>query len=161
MAAHRFGPAVGPRVRWVLVAVMFLAAAVSANSIYLGLITFLEWTTGRSLQNYFYQYMFLGHLALGLALLVPFAAFLFFHIRAALRRRNRMALRSGYALGAASVTLLVTGLVLVRFGWFELRDPRGRAIAYWLHALLPLTAAGLYVWHREKGGRFRIARAWA
>ena len=161
MPGHRFGPAVGPRVRWVLVAVMFLAAAVSANSIYLGLITFLEWTTGRSLQNYFYQYMFLGHLALGLALLVPFAVFLFFHIRAALRRRNRMALRSGYALGAASVTLLVTGLVLVRFGWFELRDPRGRAIAYWLHALLPLTAAGLYVWHREKGGRFRIARAWA
>ena len=161
MAARRFGPAVGPRVRWVLVAVMIVAAAVSANSIYLGLITFLEWTTGRSLQNYFYQYMFLGHLALGLALVVAFAVFLFFHVRAALRRRNRMALRSGYALGAASITLLVTGLVLVRFGWFELRDPRGRAIAYWLHALLPLMAAALYVWHREKGGRFRIARAWA
>src|ERR1043166_1957807 len=138
MAGRRFGPAVGPTVRWVLVAVMCIAAAVAANSIYLALVTFLEWTTGRSLQNYFYQYMFLAHLALGLALLVPFAAFLFFHVRAAWRRRNRMALRSGYALGAASVALLVTGLVLVRFGWFEIRDPRIRAIAYWLHALLPI-----------------------
>jgi hypothetical protein len=161
MAGYRFGSAVSPRVRWVLVAVMVVAAGLSANSIYLALITFLEWTTGRSLQNYFYQYMFLGHLVLGLAVVLPFAVFLFFHIRAARRRKNPLALRSGYTLGAASVALLVTGLVLVQFGWFEIRDPRGRAIAYWLHALLPLTAASLYVWHRKKGGRFRTPRAWA
>ena len=36
-----------------------------------------------------------------------------------------------------------------------------RAVAYWLHALLPLAAASLYVWHRERGGRFRAGRAWA
>ena len=143
MMASVGGPAVGPRVRRLLIVVMVSAAALAANSIYPALITVLDWATGRPLQNYFYQYMFLGHLALGLALVVAFAVFLFFHVRAALRRRNRMALRSGYALGAASITLLVTGLVLVRFGWFELRDPRGRAIAYWLHALLPLMAAAL------------------
>ena len=49
----------------------------------------------------------------------------------------------------------------MRFGWFEIRDPRLRAVAYWLHALLPLAAAALYVWHRERGGRFRERRAWA
>ena len=58
---------------------------------------------------------------------------------------------------AARLALLVTGLVLMRFGWFEIRDPRARAVAYWLHALLPLAAASLFVWHREKGGRFRAA----
>jgi len=161
MAAYRFGPAVSPRVRWLLVAVMCVAAALSANSIYLALITFAEWTTGRSLQNYFYQYMFLGHLTLGLALILPFLTFLFFHIRAARRRKNPLALRSGYTLGVAAVTVLITGLVLVRFGWFEIRDPRPRAVAYWLHAVLPLAAVGLYVWHRERGGRFRSGGAWA
>jgi uncharacterized membrane protein len=161
MTGYRPGSAVGPRVRWLLVGVMVAAASLAANSIYLASITFAEWATGRSLQNYFYQYMFLGHLTLGLALVLPFLVFLFFHVRAARRRRNRLALRSGYALGAATVLLLFTGLVLVRFGWFEIHDPRARAVAYWAHAVLPLAAAGLYIWHRERGGRFRVTRAWA
>ena len=140
---------------------MVAAAALAANSVYLAMITFFEWTTGRTLQNYFYQYMFLAHLALGLLLVVPFAAFVILHVLAARHRRNRMALRTGYALGGAALALLATGLILVRFGWFEIRDPRLRAVAYWLHALLPIAAAALYVWHRERGGRFRERRAWA
>ena len=155
------GPAVGPRVRRLLVAVMVMAAALAANSIYLALITFLEWTAGRPLQNYFYQYMFLAHLTLGLLVVVPFGLFVILHVLAARHRRNRQALRTGYALGGAGLALVVSGLILVRFGWFEIRDPRSRAVAYWLHALLPLAAASLYVWHREKGGRFRAGRAWA
>jgi hypothetical protein len=140
---------------------MVAAAALAANSIYLSMVTFIEWTTGRTLQNYFYQYMFLAHLALGLLFVVPFAAFVILHALAARHRRNRMALRTGYALGGAALALLATGLILVRFGWFEIRDPRLRAVAYWLHALLPIAAATLYVWHRERGGRFRERRAWA
>ena len=140
---------------------MVAAAALAANSIYLAMVTFFEWTTGRALQNYFYQYMFLAHLALGLLIVVPFAAFVILHALAARHRRNRMALRTGYALGGAALALLATGLILVRFGWFEIRDPRLRAVAYWLHALLPIAAAALYVWHRERGGRFRERRAWA
>ncbi len=155
------GPAVGPRVRRLLIVVMVLAAALAANSIYLALITFLESATGRPLQNYFYQYMFLAHLGLGLLIVVPFLLFVVFHFAAARRRRNRMALRTGYALGGASLALLATGLILVRFGWFEIRDPRWRALAYWLHAALPIASATLYVWHRERGGRFRAGRAWA
>ncbi len=153
--------AVGPRLRRLLAAVLAIAAGLAANSIYLAAITFTEWTTGRGFQNYFYQYMFLAHLALGLALIVPFLVFLIVHLRAARGRRNRLALRTGYALGGASLALLATGLVLVRFGIFEIRDPRVRTIAYWCHALLPLAAASLYLWHRERGGRFRIQRAWA
>jgi len=154
-------PAVSRRLRRLLIVVMVGAAALAANSIYLALITFAEWASGRPLQNYFYQYMFLAHLVLGLLIVVPFVVFVALHVAAAYRRRNRMALRSGYALGGASLALLVTGLVLVRFGWFEIRDPRWRALAYWPHAMLPLAAVSLYVWHRERGGRFRAGRAWA
>ena len=149
-------PAVGPRVRRLLAVVMVTAGVLAANSIYLALITFVEWATGRTLQNYFYQYMFLAHLVLGLVIVVPFVVFVVFHFLAARHRRNRLALRTGYALAGASIALLATGLILVRFGWFEIRDPRLRAVAYWLHAALPLAAASLYVWHRERGGRFRV-----
>ena len=55
--------------------------------------------------------------------------------------------------------LLTTGIVLVRFGFFEVHDPRVRAVAYWCHALLLPATALLYVWHRERGGRFHPARA--
>jgi tetratricopeptide (TPR) repeat protein len=158
---QRLNRAVGPRLRVLLIAVLLLAAVLAANSIYLAAITFTEWATGRSLENYFYQYLFLAHLALGLALIVPFLAFVFFHLRAARRLRNRLALRTGYLLAAATLALLATGLVLVRFGFFEIRDPRVRAIAYWCHALLPVAAASLYIWHRERGGRFRVRRAGA
>ncbi|HJZ78517.1 MAG TPA: multiheme c-type cytochrome [Vicinamibacterales bacterium] len=153
------GRAVGPRLRRLLAVVLAGAALLFANSIYLAAITFVEWATARPLQNYFYQYMFLAHLVLGLAILVPFLVFVALHVAAAWRRRNRLALRTGYALGASSLALLLSGLVLVRFGFFEIHDPRIRAVAYWCHAILPAAAALLYVWHREKGGWFRPARA--
>ena len=151
--------AVGPRLRRLLVIVLAGGALLAANSIYLAAITFAEWSSGRQLQNYFYQYMFLAHLALGLAIVLPFVVFVIVHVRAAWRRRNRLALRTGYALGGASVLLLATGIVLVRFGFFEVHDPRARAVAYWCHALLLPTTTLLYVWHRERGGRFHPARA--
>jgi hypothetical protein len=78
---------------------MVIAAALAANSIYLALITFLEWTAGRPLRNYFYQYMFLTYLTLGLLVVVPFAVFVIVHVLAARHRRSRQALRTGYALG--------------------------------------------------------------
>jgi hypothetical protein len=151
--------AVGPRLRRLLAVVLAGGALLAANSIYLAAITFAEWSSGRALQNYFYQYMFLAHLALGLVIVLPFLVFMIVHVRAAWRRRNRLALRTGYALGAASVLLLTTGIVLVRFGFFEVHDPRLRAVAYWCHALLLPATALLYVWHRERGGRFHPARA--
>jgi len=152
-------PAVSARVRPLLAVVLAAAAALAANSVYLAAITFVEWTSSRTLQNYFYQYMFLAHLALGLAIVVPFLVFVVLHVTAARGRRNRMALRTGYALGAAALAMLATGVVLVRFGFFEIHDPRVRAFVYWCHALLPIVAATLYVWHRERGGRFRRGRA--
>ncbi len=67
--------AVGPRLRKLLYFIFALVALLGANSAYLAAVTAVEWSTGRTYQNYFYQYMFLGHLVLGLVLVVPFVVF--------------------------------------------------------------------------------------
>src|ERR1051326_6682883 len=83
-ARKRYVRAVGPRLRLLLYGIFALVALLGANSAYLASITFLEFlnrAAGVTFQNYFYQYMFLGHLALGLLLLVPFVVFGVLHIR--------------------------------------------------------------------------------
>jgi hypothetical protein len=51
-----------------LVIVLTLFSLLLANGLYLSTITFSEWWTGLTYQNWFYQLMFLGHLVLGLLL---------------------------------------------------------------------------------------------
>jgi membrane protein implicated in regulation of membrane protease activity len=99
------GRAVGPRLRWLLIALLVAAALLTGNAVYLAAITFLEWVTARPLENYFYQYMFLAHLALRLVVVVPFALFVLFHLRAARRRRNRLALRTGSSSPQSAPTI--------------------------------------------------------
>src|SRR5947208_3487393 len=77
----RYVRAVGPRLRILLLFVFGLVGLLGANSVYLATITFLEWVKGLTYQNYFYQYMFLAHLVLGLLLVVPFVLFGIFHIK--------------------------------------------------------------------------------
>ncbi len=67
--------AVGPRLRVLLACIFGLVAILGANSAYLLSITVLEAATKLAYQNYFYQYMFLAHLVLGLLLVVPFVVF--------------------------------------------------------------------------------------
>ena len=74
--------AVSPRLRKLLYFIFGLVALLAANSAYLSSITALEWATGRTYQNFFYQYMCLVHLALGLVLIVPFVLFGAYHIAA-------------------------------------------------------------------------------
>lgn len=159
---RRYVRAVGPRLRILLAVVLGLAAVLGANSAYLLSITALEWATGLSYQNYFYQFMFLAHLALGLLLLVPFLAFSAGHILAAARRTNRRAVRAGWGLFAASTILLVTGIVLMRIEGLELRNPELRSGAYWAHVISPLLVVWLYVLHRLAGPRikWRVGLGW-
>src|SRR5688572_28105428 len=82
---------VGPRLRVLLYIVLAIVALLGANAVYLSTITGLEWFTGQTYQDYFYQYMFLFHLALGLILLVPFVVFGIVHLILARNRRNRRA----------------------------------------------------------------------
>ena len=143
--------AIGPRLRPVLVILLVLVAVLGANSAYLAGVTFLEWTGGVSYQTPFYMLMFLGHLVLGLLIVVPFVGFAVPHILNTRHRRNRRAVRVGWALFAVAITILVSGLLLVRLDGFALNHPTGRGIAYWAHVVTPLAALWLYWLHRLTG----------
>ena len=102
--------AVGPRLRKVLILVLVLVALLFANGLYLFSITAMGWATGRSYESVFYLYMFIGHLALGLLLAVPFVAFGLIHMLNTRRRKNRRAVRAGYALFAVGLLVLGSGV---------------------------------------------------
>ena len=152
---------VGPRLRILLYVVLGLTALLGANSIYLVSITALEWLAKRFawerqiFQDYFYQYMFLVHLVLGLLLVVPFVVFGLVHLWATRNRKNRRAVRIGYVLFLSSLAALVTGVLLMRIGGFDLKQPLVRAIVYWLHVVTPLACVWLYWLHRLAGPRIK------
>jgi tetratricopeptide (TPR) repeat protein len=135
-----------------------LLMALSANSLYLAGVTLFEWLRGEIYQNYFYQFMFLGHLLLGFLLVAPLAVFIGLHFRNTRRRLNRRAVAWGYALAALCLLLVTSGLLLVRLEPFELRSPRWRWIIYWTHVACPLAVLLLYLAHRLAGRRIQWRR---
>jgi len=159
----RYVPAIGPRLRKLLFAVFGLFALLGVNSLYLGSMTFAEWLSGHTYQDYFYQLMFLLHLALGLLLIVPVVVFGIAHMRNAWSRPNRRAVRAGLALYTTALVLLLSGILLTRFDFFEIRDPAVRTTSYWLHVAAPLLIVWLFVLHRLAGKRirWRVGVAWA
>lgn len=148
-------PAVSPRLRVLLATVLAVFGLLAVNSLYLGLVTLLEWWQQRGIQDHFYQLMFLFHLVMGLALVVPAAVFIGSHLRRVWHRPNRNAVRAGLGLLVAIVALLVSGLLLVRFDFFSIRSPAVRAGAYWVHVVAPFLCAWLFVLHRLAGPRIR------
>jgi tetratricopeptide (TPR) repeat protein len=152
---QKYVRAVGPRLRILLAVVFALFALLGANSVYLSAITFLEWWRGLTYQNYFYMVMFGAHLVLGLLIVVPVIIFGIVHIKNAHNRPNRRAVRVGYALFAVAIVLLVSGLALMRFDAFSIKDPRLRSPIYWAHVITPLLAIWLYVLHRLAGPRIK------
>ena len=147
--------AVGPGLRRLLVVVLVLFALLLVNSVYLGGVTLLEWLTERTYQDYTYQWMFLFHLAVGLLLILPALVFMALHMRNTWRRPNRPAVYAGLGLLAAVLVLLLSGLLLMRFDVFQLRDPLLRQVAYWTHVGVPLVVIWLFVLHRLSGPRLR------
>ena len=148
--------AVGPRLRKLLWVIFALVALLTANAGYLAAISGLEWLNGEVYQNYFYFLMLLGHIVLGLLLVGPLLIFGTLHIRNAWNRKNRRAVRAGYVLFGVSISVLVTGFLLVRVeNVIDLKHPVGRAAVYWLHIALPLVAGWLYWLHRLAGPRIK------
>ncbi|WP_417733253.1 multiheme c-type cytochrome [Rosistilla oblonga] len=147
--------AVGPRLRKLLHVVLAIVSLLFANSAYLSIITFLEWVKGETYQDYYYQYMFLAHLVLGLLLVVPLIVFGVIHLINSKDRRNRRAVRIGYALFAISILVLVSGLMLTRALGIDLRQPALRSTVYWMHVACPLIAGWLYWLHRLVGPRIK------
>jgi hypothetical protein len=151
---------VGPRLRKLLYVVLGLISLLIANSAYLAAITFLGWATGHSYVNPFYFLMFLGHIVLGILLLVPFLIFAIIHMRNTAHRRNRKAVKVGYALFAVSLVVFVTGLLLAPelFG-FEFRRGAARQTVYWLHVITPILGVWL-LFLSGHGDRRRRGGGW-
>ena len=118
---------------------------------YLAAISLLEQLSGNIHQNYFYLLMFLLHLALGLLVTLPVIVFAVAHMRRAWRRPNRYAVRAGMGLFLAALVLLISGMLLTRFDFFEINDPLVRRIGYWLHVSSPFVVVWLFVLHRLAG----------
>jgi len=135
--------------------VLVLFGLLVVNSFYLVTVSLAGQLSGQIYQNYFYLLMFLAHLGLGLLLILPALLFGALHLRRAWRRPNRYAVRAGLALYITAIVLFVTGLLLTRFGFFEVNDPQIRATAYWIHALSPLALIWLFILHRLAGPRLR------
>ena len=159
----RYVPAIGPKLRKLLFVVFALFAVLAVDSAYLGLLTAFEWGSGRTLQDYFYQLMFLLHLLLGFLIIVPVIVFGALHLRNAWPRPNRRAVRAGLALFTAALLLLISGVALTRLEIFELKDPLGRGAAYWVHVIAPVAVAWLFVLHRLAGKRinWKLGIKWA
>lgn len=161
---RRYVPAVGPRLKVLLAIVFGLFAVLGVNSAYLSSVTLLEWSTGLTYQNYFYQYMFLLHLALGVLFILPVIIFGVAHICNAYNRPNRRAVRAGLALFTTCLILLASGVVLTRLeGIIVVKDPAVRSAAYWVHVLSPLLVVWLFILHRLAGRRikWRVGLAWS
>ena len=138
--------------RKLLLAVLVLFSLLVLNSAYLGAITYREWLTGESLEDAVYLSMFLGHLVLGVAITLPVLVYGVMHLKRAVGRPNRLAVRLGLALFGCVILLLATGFGLTRgIPFIELRDPALRAVAYWAHVATPVLVGWLFVLHRLAG----------
>ncbi|QDT90848.1 tetratricopeptide repeat protein [Gimesia algae] len=147
--------AIGPKLRKVLYLLFFMVALLGANSIYLVSITVYDWLSGETLENWFYQYMFLAHLILGLVLLAPFILFGVVHIYNTKNRLNRRAVRVGYGLFFISCLVLISGILLLRIGSFDMKNPTARSITYWCHVIAPVFALWMYWLHRLVGPKIK------
>ncbi|MFI5456143.1 MAG: multiheme c-type cytochrome [Isosphaerales bacterium] len=150
-----YTPAVGPRLRPFLWIILIGFALLGANGVYLSSVTALTWSLKTTQQTPFYMLMVALHLLLGFFLIGPFLVFGLIHLATSWRRPNKAAVRFGLALLSTAFVILVSGLVLVRLGGFEVRDPTVREAGYWLHVLAPLVAIVVYVKHRLAGPRIR------
>lgn len=160
----KYIPAVGPGLRKLLYVVFALVALLGANSLYLAGVTFLGWWNDASYEDQFYLWMFLAHLVLGLILITPVLVFAIVHLLRTRNRKNRRAVRVGYALFAVTIALLASGVLLVRLeGLFDLKQEAARSAVYWLHVACPLVAAWLYWLHRLAGPpiKWRIGISYA
>ena len=146
---------IGPRLRILLVVVLALFSLLGANGVYLTIITWTQHFTGEVYEDLFYQYMFLAHLVLGVILILPVVVFGFGHMWLAKNRRNRRAVRIGYALFVLSIVVLISGILLTRQFGFDLKQPLARSIIYWAHIVAPLAAIWLYWLHRLVGPRIK------
>lgn len=163
--AAPYVPAIGPKLRTLLIVTFGLFAVLGATGVYLGAVSALNWY--RSPLSYttpFSLWMFLAHIAIGVIGTLPFLAFGFIHWLSAHKRDNRVAVRLGVVLFLAGIIICATGFALVQLETLP-QLPTGsmaRLVTYWLHLGVPVVAVWLYVKHRQAGPpiKWKLAYGW-
>ncbi len=155
---RRYVPALGPRMKVLLFVVFAATGLLGATGAYLGAISFLDWLRKPLLYtNTFTFWALIAHVAVGLVMLLPFAAFGLIHLVTSWKRTNKMAIRLGVVLLIASAGVVLSGLALIQFEGLP-QLPTGtvsRGVAHALHIGLPLACIVLYVMHRRAGPKIR------
>lgn len=147
---------VPPRLRILLQILLVAFAVLVLDSVYLATVTLLEWWQGVTLQGPFYQSVFLVHLALGFLIVIPTLIYAGVHMKLALARPNRLAVKLGLVLFVVILVLLLSGILLTRgLPGLEVKNPMLRDSLYWAHVITPLAVGWLYVLHRLAGPRIR------
>ncbi|MCZ6618460.1 MAG: multiheme c-type cytochrome [Gammaproteobacteria bacterium] len=150
----------GPRKLGFAVSSLFALSLVTAA--YLGSVSFAQWASGAYLEDVAYQWVFLVHLLSGFAVIVVALAFVWIHLTRAIDRANRVAVRLGYSLLAASAVLPVTGVCLIRgMAFLEIDNHAVRETVYWFHVISPFVVCGLFALHRPAGPALRLRAAGA
>jgi hypothetical protein len=159
-------PAIGPKLKLLLAFIFASVALLGATGVYLGAITFLNWY--KAPQTYtspFTLWMFIGHVGLGVAAILPFMIFGGYHYLTARHRPNKVAVRLGILLFAAGLVVCVTGLGLIQLEGLPQLPTGGltRLVVYVLHLAVPVIAVWLYVQHRRAGPdiNWRWGYTWA
>ncbi len=149
---NQYSKAVGPKLYSVLITLLLLIALLAINSIYLAGVTFYEWLIDTSIQDAFYLWMFLGHLVLGITVIIPLSIYGFIHAKNTQSYKNKTAKRAGYLLLISSFVVIITGLLLTRLTEnLESFNSHYRLLIYWLHVLIPVFCCWLFVLHRLAG----------
>jgi tetratricopeptide (TPR) repeat protein len=134
-------------------------ALLVVNSAYLGGVSLASHATGRSIENTFTIWMFLGHLVLGIGLAIPFLWFVVAHLRRAITRPNRSAVRAGLATAVAGIATIVTGILLTRIEFgsrvVTVEGPEARTVILWLHVAAPAAMIWMFLLHRLAGPQIR------
>jgi len=140
----------------VLTILLCFTSLATGTGLWLSGIRFSQWWSGLALENLASVWAFLLHVATGLLSLVSFVLFGAGHILRTRAHRNRSAARRGWILLTACITVMVSGLALLRVdGVAELRHPLSRSVVYWLHVAVPAVAVVLYIRHRRRGPAIR------
>src|SRR5262245_14439843 len=97
--------------------------------------------------------MFLAHIVVGVAIILPFLFFGLAHHSTARRRKNRLAVKLGIALFVTGVIVCVSGLSLVQLAGLPQLPTSSvaRWVVWGLHVLAPVAAVVVYVQHRRAG----------
>src|SRR5438067_5523481 len=143
-------PAVGPRLKILLIVVFVGFALLGATGAYLSAIRLLEWAREATYTNQFTISVFFAHNLVGVLFLLPFLAFGTIHLISSRNRPNRVAVRRGIALFVVGLLTVVSGVALMQLeGLPQLStEPLSRKLILALHIVTPLAATGLYIRHR-------------